>query len=1314
MKRLRIFISSPGDVAAERTLAKRVIERLQGEFEGRAELEPILWEHEPLVATSTFQDQIVRPSDTDITVSILWSRLGTRLPAQFTRSDGSRYASGTEYEFEDAVEGFRNHGKPELLVYRKVTDPVVSLSEPEELLKKLEQKKALDRFIENWFIDAEEGTLTGAFHPFEGPEAFENLLETHLRKLIQRSVPTVTSRTKEERTPKARWTAGSPFRGLQAFDVQHAEVFFGRTRATGDVIDALRQQAEADTPFVAIVGMSGGGKSSLARAGVLPMLIQPGVIEGVSLWRYGILRPGDTEGDLCDALARQLCAERGLPELLDTLGEVPALAHLLRTSPEVVPPLIRSALMLALTRDGLDGGNGRFALVVDQMEEIYTQFEEPARRAFVRAIDVLVRSGIVWAVATLRADVYPRLVELPALLDLKEGAGQYDLKPPSPSELGQIIRHPVSAAGLRLEEHPNTGERLEDVLRDAAAQNSNPLPLLEFTLEELYRHRTEDGALTLAAYHEIGGLEGSLARRAEEAFQGVSAEAQAAFPAVMRQLVAIAEAEDLGTLGARRAPRARVESTPAQSELVRALIEARLLLTDLSADHTPVVSIGHEALLRHWPRLSDLLEDDRDLLKARARLGGAARRWLEEGRSLDYVLAPGKPLEAAKEVRMRGTGLTHLEEEYLDASIHRARRFVRLRRAAFAGLALLTITAATSAWSAQRSSARADAEAFSAERTHQFTVGLLSRSGNPLYTKGEEWSVKEMLNHGTELLIERGQLADVPMTRARAMTEWARPYEVRQEYETALLLVREALALQEAESGVPDSTLGRTWRQLGAYLLELDSLDAAEPHLERAAVALAGTAAHPVALRTLGVLRLEQGRNDDAEEALKRALAASGAEADTMLQAMARGDLARIRFRKDDPEGSEQLFIEAMEFADAAEGGNRPDAYAFIARNYSILLQFAERETEADSVLARALDRLVAVFGEKHGDVAATMKRRGALARERGDMNTADQLLRGAYDVEVSVYGPDHTQPAFTSLELAQLLNDRGQFEDAEAFAQEGRRVLTQRLGAHHRRLTSPWQVLGYIYWNAGRLSEAEAAFDSARVVTGVATGTRSRDYTTQLELLGSLQAEMGKREEAVANLTEALEIAREVGSLPDETYYLERLEVAHYRMEDFATAETWAAETLRVRREALEPDDPEIARSLGDLAFYRAMAGDRVAVDTLLPLGWAIVDPVQVPNDAALWAHRTLMNAPSVLEDWDVLKVRATKLRELLEAADPPRPGELAEALMYEAEAFLSAGDRTTALPLARRGVALFEQQYGADYPLTVEARATLAELGG
>src|SRR5438045_1273780 len=95
----RIFISSPGDVGRERELARRIIRRVEASFGRQVELNEYLWEHEPMRGTADFQGNIDDPAKFDIVVCILWSRLGSRLHSQHQRPDGSRYKSGTEYEF---------------------------------------------------------------------------------------------------------------------------------------------------------------------------------------------------------------------------------------------------------------------------------------------------------------------------------------------------------------------------------------------------------------------------------------------------------------------------------------------------------------------------------------------------------------------------------------------------------------------------------------------------------------------------------------------------------------------------------------------------------------------------------------------------------------------------------------------------------------------------------------------------------------------------------------------------------------------------------------------------------------------------------------------------------------------------------------------------------------------------------------------------------------------------------------------------------------------------------------------------------------
>ncbi len=281
---LRIFISSPGDVGEERVIAGRVVERLAGEFGQSIELDPVLWEHEPLRATSHFQEQIALPSKTDVVVCILWSRLGTRLPEGFTRDDGSTYASGTEWEFEDAARSFREKGTPDLLVYRKTREAVIGLSDEAAILERLRQKKALDAFIERWFGSPGD-SFKAAFHAFETADEFEGLLESHLRKLIAEQLPEHLTAAEGD-AARVSWHAGSPFRGLEAFDFEHAPVFFGRTRAVGEVKQAIEAQAARGTAFLTVFGMSGNGKSSLLRAGLLPTISQPGVVEGIGLWRW--------------------------------------------------------------------------------------------------------------------------------------------------------------------------------------------------------------------------------------------------------------------------------------------------------------------------------------------------------------------------------------------------------------------------------------------------------------------------------------------------------------------------------------------------------------------------------------------------------------------------------------------------------------------------------------------------------------------------------------------------------------------------------------------------------------------------------------------------------------------------------------------------------------------------------------------------------------------------------------------------------------------------------------------------------------------
>lgn len=520
---------------------------------------------------------------------------------------------------------------------------------------RLDQKRALDAFIQQWFHNANDGTLVAAFHPFEHPVDFEEKVEIHLRKLIEAKLPPGLSLA-EVVAPS--WSHGSPFRGLAVFEAEHAAIFCGRSKATSEVIAALREQAKAGSAFVLVTGMSGGGKSSLLRAGVLSLLDTPGMIEDVAFVRRSLNRPSDGGNDPLLGLATALLRPDALPELAHVAdledGDAVGLATKLAIRPNAIGSLVGEALVHAATAFERSKGllrtpRARLALVVDQLEEVFTHELDPARRqAFIMVLDALARSGRAWVLATLRSDFYARLEEIPELIDLIRGHGTYQLPGLVPAEITALIRQPAQAAGLFYEEDAVKG-RLDDVLRDAAVRDPRALPLLEFTLEELYGHRTEAGQMTHAAYQEIGGMEGAIARRAEEIFSQLDVGAQNAFDDAMHDLVGLDRAE--GNPATRRwADQERANSRPGAKAFLNAFLEARLLVADLrgtGSEARPAVTLAHEALLASWPRLCNWLEENRTLLRARSRVTAAAAQWVQENLSVDFLLVGGKPLDEA-------------------------------------------------------------------------------------------------------------------------------------------------------------------------------------------------------------------------------------------------------------------------------------------------------------------------------------------------------------------------------------------------------------------------------------------------------------------------------------------------------------------------------------------------------------------------------------------------------------------------------------------------------------------------------------------
>jgi hypothetical protein len=484
----RVFVSSPSDVRPERAIAERVVAKLAREFAHHCDVDAVIWEHEPLLASLHFQDRenIPPPSRADFCITILWSTLGVKLPPEkFRGAISCETVTGTEWEFEDALHSLRLHGHPKLMFYQKTAEVLASLSDDAALEERRRQKRAVDAFVSRWFKSADNEASIAAHTLFATTAEFEAKVETHLRALLLRRVADDLGLQAE--TGTITWT-GPPWPALAAFTTDQAPIFFGRGNSRNALRELLATQAQAGKGFVLVIGASGAGKSSLVRAGLLPDLLLPGMIGNVALVRSCIMRPSDAGADPLRALSAAMFSASALPELADLQYREETLAAQLRQAPQSIKFAVEQGLARAAEGKLTTLGQARLVLVADQLEELFTieAISAQARDAFVEALSALARSGAVWVVGTLRADFFAHLEHVPALARLSEG-GRYLLLPPDLAELSEIASKPARAAGLHFEVDAVSGTSLGSVIVAAAARNPGALPLLSFALDALDR-----------------------------------------------------------------------------------------------------------------------------------------------------------------------------------------------------------------------------------------------------------------------------------------------------------------------------------------------------------------------------------------------------------------------------------------------------------------------------------------------------------------------------------------------------------------------------------------------------------------------------------------------------------------------------------------------------------------------------------------------------------------------------------------------------------------------------------------------------------
>jgi len=442
--------------------------------------------------------------------------------------------------------------------------------------------------------------------------------------------------------------------------------------------------------------MSGNGKSSLIRAGLLPLL-EGRALEGIGRWYQVILKPSDrleNRPDLGIAGALAAALARAIPAVAESYPEAAHLAERLGNAPGECAARLDGYLAQEASRVGFRPDQIRLVVFVDQLEELFERSCEAAdRSAFAAILHALACEGRIWVIGTIRSDFASRIEEHPDLLALAGSGHLFILGPPQADELADMIREPAQAAGLQWE--VKDGVSLDQAILREASASPESLPLLEYALDQLYE-RHEGRLLTFAAYRALGGLQGAISQSAEAvltAQQGLAP----AFPRLMRSLASV---DDNGTAVRRYAPLAEfAEGTPERA-LLDALISRRLCVADFRGDEA-VASFAHEALIQSWPRVAEWLRAEAGLLQTRDLALRETKLWQQHAES-DAWLASADKLIALEELELANVRLPEASVRFIERSRRRVRRGKRIRQMVMAGMVALAVTAMIFGLYAQR------------------------------------------------------------------------------------------------------------------------------------------------------------------------------------------------------------------------------------------------------------------------------------------------------------------------------------------------------------------------------------------------------------------------------------------------------------------------------------------------------------------------------------------------------------------------------------------------------------------------------------
>ena len=456
-----------------------------------------------------------------------------------------------------------------------------------------------------------------------GRDACGNVFVTGDNNQVRMVIYQSVTERRDAQEPPSTEIGPNPYMGLLAFHEEDADRFFGRERQIARLWDELRdlQVANSKPRLLSILGPSGSGKSSLARAGLLPELARrplPG-------WRDSqivVLTPG----------------VRPLEELAGVLAKI--------ATGDTVPVEKTEELERVLKRQGNAGqydGLRRIAdrlpeigampliVLVDQFEEVYSLCESKEERAIF--IETLLHaaadtSGRVLVIITLRTDFLGE-THRHEILNSVICEQQVMVPAMGPEELRSAIAKPAELAGHPLDEATIT------LLIEDVKDRMGTLPMLQFALTRIW-DGLKQGTPAQKTFQQIGGVGGALAGEAQKIFDQLTDNEKRIAKRVFLALVQLGE----GTRDTRR--RVMVgdlvsvgEDAEEVERIINRFADRKARLITLSSDtdgKADTAEVTHEALFEHWEQLNRWLEEDRENIRFSRRLDDAARVWDQQGR----------------------------------------------------------------------------------------------------------------------------------------------------------------------------------------------------------------------------------------------------------------------------------------------------------------------------------------------------------------------------------------------------------------------------------------------------------------------------------------------------------------------------------------------------------------------------------------------------------------------------------------------------------------------------------------------------------